>query len=86
MTILTFTLLLLTGAYLAGLVGSFTGLGGGVIIIPLLSPGAGFSIMTVAGIFSGLLGIGAGALKMLAMDSTMRISFNVSTTTSNFKV
>lgn len=205
MTILTFTLLLLAGAYLAGLVGSLTGLGGGVVIIPLLtlvfhvdiryaigaallasianssgaasayvkegitnirlgmfleiattigavvgaliavytptntiailfgsillfsaamtlrkknqeallegSPmanklklnnryptkdgevnyhlknvGAGFSIMTLAGIFSGLLGIGSGALKVLAMDSTMHIPFKVSTTTSNFMI
>ncbi|WP_121245973.1 sulfite exporter TauE/SafE family protein [Mucilaginibacter phyllosphaerae] len=205
MTILTFTLLLLVGAYLAGLVGSLTGLGGGVVIIPLLtlvfhvdiryaigaallasianssgaasayvkegitnirlgmfleiattigavigaliavytptntiailfgsillfsaamtlrkknqeallvgSPaadklklnnsyptkdgevsyklknvGAGFSIMTLAGVFSGLLGIGSGALKVLAMDSTMHIPFKVSTTTSNFMI
>jgi uncharacterized membrane protein YfcA len=205
MTILTFTLLLLAGAYLAGLVGSLTGLGGGVVIIPLLTlvfhvdiryaigaallasianssgaasayvkegitnirlgmfleiattvgavvgaviavytptntiailfgsillfsaamtlrkknqeallvgsaaatklklnnsyptkngevsyklknVGAGFSIMTVAGVFSGLLGIGSGALKVLAMDSTMHIPFKVSTTTSNFMI
>jgi uncharacterized protein len=205
MTILTFTLLLLAGAYLAGLVGSLTGLGGGVVIIPLLTlvfhvdiryaigaallasianssgaasayvkegitnirlgmfleiattvgavvgaliavytptntiailfgsillfsaamtlrkknqeallegsalantlklnnsyptkdgevsyklknVGAGFSIMTLAGIFSGLLGIGSGALKVLAMDSTMHIPFKVSTTTSNFMI
>jgi uncharacterized membrane protein YfcA len=205
MTILTFTLLLLAGAYLAGLVGSLTGLGGGVVIIPLLTlvfhidiryaigaallasianssgaasayvkegitnirlgmfleiattvgavigaviavytptntiailfgcillfsaamtlrkknqeallsgsnaanvlklnstyptkdgpvsykinnVGLGFSIMTVAGVFSGLLGIGSGALKVLAMDSTMRIPFKVSTTTSNFMI
>lgn len=205
MTILTFTLLLLAGAYLAGLVGSLTGLGGGVVIIPLLtlvfhvdiryaigaallasianssgaasayvkegitnirlgmfleiattvgavlgaliavytptntiailfgsillfsaamtirkknqdallvgSPaanklklnssyptpngvvsyhlknvGIGFSMMTVAGVFSGLLGIGSGALKVLAMDSTMYIPFKVSTTTSNFMI
>src|ERR1700761_1426055 len=37
MTILTFTLVLLAGAYLAGLVGSLTGLGGGVVVIPLLT-------------------------------------------------
>jgi uncharacterized membrane protein YfcA len=205
MTILTFTLLLLAGAYLAGLVGSLAGLGGGVIIIPLLtlafhvdiryaigaallasiatssgaasayvkegitnirlgmfleiattvgavagaliaiytptntiaiifgcillfsaamtlkkknqeallvgSPaadklrlnssyptkdgpvsyklknvGGGFVIMTLAGVFSGLLGIGSGALKVLAMDTTMHIPFKVSTTTSNFMI
>jgi uncharacterized membrane protein YfcA len=205
MTILTFTLILLAGAYLAGLVGSLTGLGGGVVVIPLLTlvfhvdiryaigaallasianssgaasayvkegitnirlgmfleiattigavagaviavytptntiailfgvillfsaamtirkknqealargsalslklklnssyptkdgkvdyqlknVGAGFSIMTLAGIMSGLLGIGSGALKVLAMDSTMHIPFKVSTTTSNFMI
>ncbi|WP_413666899.1 sulfite exporter TauE/SafE family protein [Mucilaginibacter sp. Mucisp86] len=205
MTILTFTLILLAGAYLAGLVGSLTGLGGGVVVIPLLTLvfqvdiryaigaallasianssgaasayvkegitnirlgmfleiattigavigallavytpsntiailfgcilffsaamtlrkknqvaltegsrmsgllkldgsyptaqgpvayklkniGAGFSIMTVAGILSGLLGIGSGALKVLAMDSAMHIPFKVSTTTSNFMI
>ncbi len=205
MTILTFTLILLVGAYLAGLVGSLTGLGGGVVVIPLLTlvfhvdiryaigaallasianssgaasayvkegitnirlgmfleiattvgavagaviavytptntiailfgaillfsaamtirkknqealatgsalslklklnssyptkegevayqlknVGAGFSIMTLAGVMSGLLGIGSGALKVLAMDSTMHIPFKVSTTTSNFMI
>ncbi|MDB5025477.1 MAG: permease [Mucilaginibacter sp.] len=205
MTILTFTLILLAGAYLAGLVGSLTGLGGGVVVIPLLTlvfhvdiryaigaallasiatssgaasayvkegitnirlgmfleiattigavlgaviavytptnaiailfgvillfsasmtirkknqealttgskaslklklnnsyptrdgevsyqlknVGVGFSIMTLAGVLSGLLGIGSGALKVLAMDSTMHIPFKVSTTTSNFMI
>jgi len=205
MTILTFTLILLVGAYLAGLVGSLTGLGGGVVVIPLLTlvfhvdiryaigaallasianssgaasayvkegitnirlgmfleiattvgavagaviavytptntiailfgaillfsaamtirkknqealttgsnlsfklklnnsyptkegpvnyqlknVGAGFSIMALAGVMSGLLGIGSGALKVLAMDSTMHIPFKVSTTTSNFMI
>ncbi|MBP1676574.1 MAG: hypothetical protein H6Q20_1133 [Bacteroidetes bacterium] len=46
----------------------------------------GYSLMTVAGIISGLLGIGSGALKVLAMDATMKIPFKVSTTTSNFMV
>ncbi|MBS7562945.1 sulfite exporter TauE/SafE family protein [Mucilaginibacter sp. Bleaf8] len=205
MTILTFSIILLVGAYLAGLVGSLTGLGGGVVVIPLLTlvfqvdiryaigaallasianssgaasayvkegitnirlgmfleiattvgavigavvavytptntiailfgvillfsaamtlrkknqealtegskladrlklnnsyptkdgevsyklknVGAGFSIMTVAGVLSGLLGIGSGALKVLAMDTTMHIPFKVSTTTSNFMI
>lgn len=205
MTVLTFSLILLAGAYLAGLAGSLTGLGGGVIIIPLLTLvfhtdiryaigaallasiatssgaasayvkagitnirlgmvleiattigavtgaviavytptntiailfgflllfsaamtlrkknqlaltegsklsyalklnstyptsegkvgyklkniGAGFSIMALAGVLSGLLGIGSGALKVLAMDTVMRIPFKVSTTTSNFMI
>jgi uncharacterized membrane protein YfcA len=44
----------------------------------------GFMMMFVAGIISGLLGIGSGALKVIAMDNIMRIPFKVSTTTSNF--
>ena len=46
----------------------------------------GYSLMTLAGILSGLLGIGSGALKVLAMDTAMKIPFKVSTTTSNFMV
>jgi uncharacterized membrane protein YfcA len=48
--------------------------------------GGGFLMMILAGILSGLLGIGSGALKVLAMDSVMRIPFKVSTTTSNFMI
>lgn len=46
----------------------------------------GFLTMNVAGLLSGLLGIGSGALKVLAMDSIMRTPFKVSTTTSNFMI
>lgn len=47
---------------------------------------AGFGLMYVAGVLSGLLGIGSGALKVLAMDRAMRLPFKVSTTTSNFMI
>jgi len=47
---------------------------------------AGFALMFVAGVLSGLLGIGSGAVKVLAMDQVMRIPFKVSTTTSNFMI
>ncbi|MGD0654642.1 MAG: sulfite exporter TauE/SafE family protein [Thermoguttaceae bacterium] len=47
---------------------------------------AGFGLMFVAGGLSGLLGIGSGALKVLALDQAMRIPFKVSTTTSNFMI
>jgi uncharacterized protein len=46
----------------------------------------GFSIMFGAGALSGLLGIGSGALKVVAMDQAMKIPFKVSTTTSNFMI
>jgi uncharacterized membrane protein YfcA len=48
--------------------------------------GGGFFMMAFAGMISGLLGIGSGALKVLAMDGIMRIPFKVSTTTSNFMI
>jgi uncharacterized protein len=47
---------------------------------------AGFAIMFGAGALSGLLGIGSGALKVLAMDQAMKVPFKVSTTTSNFMI
>lgn len=47
---------------------------------------AGFGMMTLAGIISGLLGIGSGALKVIAMDTIMKIPFKVSTATSNFMI
>ncbi|QIL40336.1 sulfite exporter TauE/SafE family protein [Pedobacter sp. HDW13] len=58
----------------------------GNVAYKLKNVGAGFSIMTVAGVMSGLLGIGSGALKVLAMDTAMKIPFKVSTTTSNFMI
>ena len=47
---------------------------------------AGWWLMLLAGTLSGLLGIGSGALKVLAMDQLMRLPFKVSTTTSNFMI
>jgi hypothetical protein len=47
---------------------------------------AGFGIMFGAGLLSGLLGIGSGAVKVIAMDRAMKIPFKVSTTTSNFMI
>lgn len=46
----------------------------------------GFCIMFLAGSISGLLGIGSGALKVIAMDQAMHIPFKVSTATSNFMI
>jgi uncharacterized membrane protein YfcA len=42
--------------------------------------------MLGAGALSGLLGIGSGAVKVLAMDQAMCLPFKVSTTTSNFMI
>lgn len=59
---------------------------GALVEYKLTNVVGGFSMMTVAGVVSGLLGIGSGALKVLAMDTTMKIPFKVSTTTSNFMI
>jgi uncharacterized protein len=46
----------------------------------------GFALMAVAGVTSGLLGIGSGALKVVAMDGAMRLPMKVSSATSNFMI
>src|SRR5512146_2865558 len=46
----------------------------------------GVALMYVAGMISGLLGIGSGTFKVLAMDTAMRLPVKVSTTTSNFMI
>ena len=46
----------------------------------------GLMMMYVAGLISGLLGIGSGTFKVLALDALMRLPLKVSTTTSNFMI
>ncbi len=46
----------------------------------------GYAIMVCAGILSGGLGLGAGTLKVVALDQVMGLPFKVSTTTSNFMI
>jgi len=46
----------------------------------------GFVAMFGAGVLSGMLGIGSGAFKVLAMDYLMRLPMKVSTATSNFMI
>lgn len=46
----------------------------------------GLFLMYVAGMVSGLLGIGSGALKVPAMDLAMRLPMKVSAATSNFMI
>src|SRR5476651_1442122 len=58
----------------------------GIVKYGVRNVGGGFFMMIFAGIISGLLGIGSGALKVIAMDTIMRIPFKVSTTTSNFMI
>jgi uncharacterized membrane protein YfcA len=65
--------------------GSFPGPNGQLSYVAQRVP-LGFGLMTLAGTLSGLLGIGSGAVKVIAMDQAMRLPFKVSTTTSNFMI
>ena len=49
-------------------------------------PLVGLGLMYVAGVVSGLLGIGSGALKVPAMDLAMELPIKVSTATSNLMI
>ncbi len=49
MNILEFSLLVWVGAFTAGLIGALTGLGGGVVIVPLLTSVFGVDIRYAVG-------------------------------------
>src|SRR5579871_2832840 len=66
--------------------GAYPGSDGSPIPYEVQHIPGGFATMFGAGTLSGLLGIGSGAVKVLAMDRIMRIPFKVSTTTSNFMI
>jgi uncharacterized membrane protein YfcA len=66
--------------------GSYPDGNGGIVEYGVNRVSGGFFMMLFAGVISGLLGIGSGALKVVAMDGVMRIPFKVSTTTSNFMI
>ena len=66
--------------------GAFPAPGGGWESYRVSHVPGGFSLMFGAGVLSGLLGIGSGAVKVLAMDRVMGLPFKVSTTTSNFMI
>lgn len=66
--------------------GTYPGPDGEPIHYEVENVSGGFGLMFVAGTLSGLLGIGSGAVKVLAMDRIMKVPFKVSTTTSNFMI
>lgn len=73
-------------ANLLKLNGSFPNENGELTFYGVTKVLGGFFMMMVAGLISGLLGIGSGALKVVAMDHIMKLPFKVSTTTSNFMI
>ncbi len=68
-----------------GMNGSYPSLTGTREYFPRAVP-AGAGLMFLAGALSGLLGIGSGTVKVLAMDRAMCLPFKVSTTTSNLMI
>jgi uncharacterized protein len=59
---------------------------GGMIRYEVVNVRGGAAMMVVAGLMSGLLGIGSGALKVIAMDYIMHLPLKVSSATSNFMI
>jgi uncharacterized membrane protein YfcA len=59
---------------------------GGMIHYEVVNVPGGAAMMVVAGLMSGLLGIGSGALKVIAMDYIMHLPLKVSSATSNFMI
>src|SRR5881409_181692 len=49
-------------------------------------PGAGFGVSAAAGVFSGLLGVGGGFIKVPAMNILMRVPMKAAVATSNFMI
>ena len=69
-----------------GLTGVYSEHDGTVVNYNATGPKAGLFGMAVAGLLSGLLGIGGGAFKVLSMDLAMKLPMKVSTATSNFMI
>jgi uncharacterized protein len=69
-----------------GLKGSYTETDGKEIQYNATRPVSGLAGTAVAGVLSGLLGIGGGGFKVLSMDMAMKLPMKVSTTTSNFMI
>jgi uncharacterized membrane protein YfcA len=68
------------------LCGELPGVGGPAIHYGVVNLPIGGLLMVIAGLMSGLLGIGSGALKVMAMDYFMHIPLKVSSATSNFMI
>src|SRR5207302_8142943 len=69
-----------------GLMGELPDTGGRGTHYEVVNVRYGAALMVVAGLMSGLLGIGSGALKVVAMDQVMHIPLKVSSATSNFMI
>ncbi|MDG7028788.1 MAG: sulfite exporter TauE/SafE family protein [Nitrososphaerota archaeon] len=68
------------------LTGSYVETDGSTVDYNATRPVEGLAGMVVAGLISGLLGIGSVTFKVLSMDLAMKLPMKVSTTTSNFMI
>ena len=68
------------------LAGEVPDLSGNPIRYEVVKVPQGGALMVVAGLMSGLLGIGSGALKVMAMDYVMHLPLKISSATSNFMI
>lgn len=68
------------------LTGTYVEADGSSVTYNAAKPKVGLAGMVIAGMLSGLLGIGSGAFKVLSMDLAMKLPIKVSTTTSNFMI
>ncbi len=66
--------------------GEVPDLSGNLVHYEVVKVPQGGALMVVAGLMSGLLGIGSGALKVTAMDYIMHLPLKVSSATSNFMI
>jgi uncharacterized membrane protein YfcA len=66
--------------------GSYREANGEVVDYQVTGTKTGLGLMYVAGVVSGMLGIGSGAMKVPAMDLAMRLPLKVSSATSNFMI
>lgn len=69
-----------------GFAGQFKNEKGEIVHYKVANVPLGLFAMYGAGILSALLGIGSGALKVLAMDGAMKLPMKVSSATSNFMI
>jgi uncharacterized protein len=68
------------------LTGRYSEPDGKVVEYNATRPKTGLFGMVIAGMLSGLLGIGSGGFKVISMDFAMKLPMKVSTTTSNFMI
>lgn len=74
------------GAFSASLSGHCPDDDGRPVPYPVERPGLGLALIYLAGLFGGMLGVGAGVLKVPALDVAMKVPWRASTATSTLMI